>query len=214
LAKPVIFGEFQFRTKKAATDEIRRRINAYEPGNRLSQEDQLFFEGLFKLHDEYDEKVGVGIQYIQVERDFHNNRCLYIHRLDSSKIDISWVHCIRPASTKSTVSVAFRRAVKEVITTFKSKEISEGKKCPVFNIPLDYQNSHVSYIKRSFDSLLNDFLSETGNAYESIELENPKPQDTDQRGILKDSKLREDWIAYHRRNASLELWSAEANLRK
>jgi hypothetical protein len=214
VAKPIIFGTFQFRTKKAATDEIRRRINSYETSEALKLNDQLFFEELFKHHDEYQEKIGAGVKYIQVERDFNKNRCLYIHRVDGTKIDISWVHCVRPATMKSTVSMAFRRAVKHTIKDFKDKTLSEYSCCPILNIPLNSKNCHVSYVEPTFDTLLKEFLTLNNNTYESIELENPKPQDKDQRGVLKDLNLKTSWISYHRTNTRLELWSADANLRK
>jgi hypothetical protein len=214
VAKPIIFGKYQFRTKKSAKEEIQRRINKYEVGDIVTSEDSLFFSGLFKLHDEYKEKVGLGIKHIQVERDFHKNRCLYIHRTDNTKIDISWVHCVKPASIKSTVSVAFRRAVMDSIIAFKYSCISQGCHCPVLDISLNFENSHAAYIDPSFDILLGDFLKQTGNTFDSIELENPKPEDNDQRGILKDQNLKVAWQNYHKINAKLELWSVEANLRK
>lgn len=204
MAKPIIFGTFQFRTKKAATEEIRARINAYEAKEVLNDKDQLFFEELFKLHDEYEQKIGVGVKHIQVERDFHKNRCLYIHRNDGSRVDISWVHCVRPASIKSTISMAFRRAVKEIITNFKTQMLSEGATCPKSNIQLNFKNSHVSYIEPSFDKLFNDFLILNGKTCEMIELENPKPQDTDQRGMIKEPKIKALWVKYHHDNASIE----------
>lgn len=214
MAKPVIFGDFQFRTKTAAKEEIRRRISKYEPGSTLDLNDHLFFEELFKLHDEYENKISSGIKHIQVEKDFNGNRCFYIHRVDGSMIDISWVHCVQPASNKSTVSMSFRRSIKEKIIAFKSSSISKGSYCPILGISLDYKNSHATYIGSSFEALLKDFLTQTGNTYDSIKIENPKPQDSDQRGILKDQKLRLAWQVYHEKNARLELWSAEANLRK
>ena len=214
MAKPVIFGDFQFRTKRAATKEIRQRVNRYEFGDRLTDNDQHFFESLFKLHEEYAEKVDCGIKYIKVERDFHGNRCLYIHRVNGSKIDISWVRCLTPATPKSIAAMGFRRAVKEIVTSFKAKRISEGAICPVLEIVLDFQNSHVSYVDRSFDSLLTEFLQETNNSYESIELKNPSPDDADQRTIISDSNLKSAWLIFHKQNTSLELWSVEANLRK
>ncbi|NRA59965.1 MAG: DCL family protein [Psychrobium sp.] len=214
MARVIIFGSFQFKTKKAATDEIRRRINAYKTSEILKQADRLFFEALFKLHDGHGKKIGVGIKHIQVERDFNNNRCLYIHRIDGTKTDISWVHCVRPATVKSTVSMAFRRAVKGTITEFKVKAINEGARCPVLNISLDFKNSHVSYVEPTFDELLNEFLILGNNTYKSVELENPTPQDSDQRGKLKDLKLKTSWISYHRNKTNLKLLSADANLRK
>lgn len=214
MAKPIVIGDIQFRTKTAAKDEIRRRIGQYEAGDTLSLADQVFFEELFKLHGEYSEKVGAGIKHIQVERDFHRNRCLYIHRTDGSETDISWVHCVQPASTKTVVSAAFRRAVKERVMTFKSDQLSEGCHCPILNIPLDYANSHVAYTEYSFDSLLDNFLSQEGVTFESIDLINPNPDDSDQRGILKDPDLKAQWDQYHELNARLTLMSAEANLRR
>ncbi|WP_355662503.1 DCL family protein [Halomonas salifodinae] len=205
---------YQFKTQKAAKEEVRERISRYEAGDQLSLEDQAFFSELFKLHDEYAEKVGCGISCIKVEKDFHNKKCLYIHRLDGSRIDISWVHCIQPASQKAVVSVAFRRAVKERIIHFKSQRISEQAKCPILHVPLDFDNSHVVYVERAFDDLLSSFLKDVGLDIAAIELENPKPDDSDQRGIIKDQELRIAWVEYHQKNAQLELWSAEANLRK
>ena len=214
MAKPIVIGDIQFRTKTAAKAEIRRRIGQYEAGDILSVADQVFFEELFKLHDEYVEKVGVGIKHIQVERDFHRNRCLYIHRTDGSEIDISWVHCVQPASTKTVVSAAFRRAVKGRVMAFKSSQLSEGCRCPILNIPLDYENSHVAYTKNSFESLLDDFLGQAGVTFESIELINPSPDDSDQRGILKNPVIKEQWNQFYDSNARLTLMSAEANLRR
>jgi len=101
-----------------------------------------------------------------------------------------------------------------VIASFKSQCISNGATCPVLGIELDFKNSHVSYTERSFDSLLSDFLEMTNNSYESVETQNPHPNDLDQRSIIKDSELRSEWLIFHNQNALLELWSAEANLRK
>ncbi|HDO1318357.1 DCL family protein [Aeromonas veronii] len=214
MAQPIVIGDIQFKTKTAAKAEIRRRIGQYEAGDILSVADQVFFEELFKLHDEYVEKVGVGIKHIQVERDFHRNRCLYIHRTDGSEIDISWVHCVQPASTKTVVSAAFRRSVKERVMAFKSSQLSEVCRCPILDIPLDYENSHVAYTNNSFESLLDDFLGQAGVTFESIELINPSPDDSDQRGILKNPVIKEQWNQFYDSNARLTLMSAEANLRR
>lgn len=214
MANPVIFGTHQFRTQKAATEEARQRINQYESGEKLALDDETFFRDLFKLHDQHDEKVGVGIKHIEVRRDFHNNRCLYILREDGSETDISWVHCIRPATKKATVAMAFRRAVKDIIVSYKKECLKRGCKCPILKKQLTFENSHAVYIKPSFDSLLSSFLSNNNLTYDSIELTNPGPKDEDQRGLIKDNNIKTSWVKYHERNANLELWSEEANLRK
>ena len=212
MAKPIAFGEYQFKTKKSATEEARSRINQYMAGSKLNASDEHFFRSLFTLHSEYEEKVGPGIDYITVELDFHRNRCLYIHRVDGSKVDCSWVHCIQPATKKTIISMAFRRAVKQIVMNFKEEQLPIVKSCPVFDTPLDYQNSHVAYSTPSFESLLDNFLTENQLDIESIPLLNPKPNDSDQRGILADEQLAKCWSGYHRANANINLMSQEANL--
>ncbi|ESP90526.1 DCL family protein [Pseudoalteromonas luteoviolacea] len=214
MAKPIAFGVYQFRTKKRAIEEARLRINKYQGGERLSVEDELFFASLFTLHSEFEEKKGVGIDHIKVQRDFHNNRCLYIHRVDGTEIDCSWVHCIQPASRKTVISMAFRRAVKKLIMAYKKAQLEEVDMCPILGVTLTYDNSHVSYLTPSFENLLNNFLSERQIDIESVALTNPSPDDTDQRGQVAEPSLVEEWRNYHQNNATLQLLSAKANLRR
>ncbi|WP_323059671.1 DCL family protein [Aeromonas hydrophila] len=214
MAKPIVFGRYHFNTKKSATEESRNRINQYEAGQRLRLEDEHFFVSLFTLHSEFLEKKGVGIDYITVERDFHNNRCLYIHRVDGTSIDCSWVHCIQPASKKTVVSMAFRRAIKEIIMAYKSASLNQVDTCPIIGTKLTYENSHVSYLSPSFDDLLAEFLQLHHIDIESVALTNPKPVDTDQRGQITNQELLNDWRTFHKRTANLQLLSAEANLRR
>lgn len=213
-AKPIVFGNFQFRTKEGAKKEARRRIDQYEENQKLYEDDELFFSSLFTLHSEYQEKIGTGIEYITVQKDFHHNRCLYIHRTDGSKVDCSWVHCLQPASLKQIVSVAFRRAVKERVMEFKNDQLSKVKICPILGIQLTYNNSHACYSEKSFDKMLSDFLSENGLTIESIKLTNPSSEDIDQRGILTDSSLVILWNKFHADNARLKLISKKANSSK
>lgn len=214
MAKPIIFGNYQFRTKKSAIEEARRRINQYEAGSKLNPDDENFFASLFTLHSEYEEKKGAGIDHIKVERDFHKNRCLYIHRADDTSIDCSWVNCIQPASQKSVVSMAFRRAVKEIIITFKEEQLRKISICPIFGVPLTYENSHASYNSPRFEDLLNNFLNQVEISFDSVQLVNPDAADLDQRGIIASIELANSWRTYHQKNAELQLLSAEANLRK
>lgn len=104
MAKPILFGDNYFKSKNAAIKEIRDRISKYEAEENLNKEDEIFFARLFELHSEYEEKIGCGISHIQVKKDFHNNKCLYIHRMDGTFTDISWVHCVQPASQKTILS--------------------------------------------------------------------------------------------------------------
>src|SRR5690606_36841600 len=120
----------------------------------------------------------------------------------------------QPASQKTVVSMAFRRAVKEIIMAYKSAALDKVDVCPVLGIKLTYENSHVSYLSPSFDDLLVGFLQQRQIDIESVALTNPKPVDTDQRGQITDRDLLKDWCSFHQRTANLQLLSAEANLRR
>lgn len=214
MAKPIFFGDYQFKTKKAAIEDIRLRISHYQFGQRLNEDDEIFFSELFKLHSEYETKIGCGIAYITVEKDFNCNRCLYIHRINNTDTDISWTHCVQPASQKTIVAYAFRRAVKEIIIEFKKNNLKEIKYCPVLHTLLNFDNSHVAYENPTFDELFLNFLELTEQDIDSIVLKNPDSNDYDQRGIICDAVLKEKWIQFHKENVQLKLLSAKANLSK
>ncbi len=214
MAKPISFGKFNFRTRKACEEDSRQRINSYSPGSIMSTDDKTYFEALFTLHSEYDEKVGTGIQDIEVGLDFHKNRCLFIIRKDNSKVVISWRHCIQPYSKKMVVSYAFRRAIKNTVMQFKNEMVTAGSTCPKLGLTLTYNNSHVAYINESFEEILTSFLSFNNLSYESIELIDPESQDKDQRGIIACKEILSSWQAFHSEKAKFQLLSIEANLRK
>ncbi|ELA8128057.1 DCL family protein [Vibrio sp. 10N.222.54.F12] len=214
MAKPISFGQFKFGTRKACEEDARRRINSYSPGTIMALDDKAFFEALFTLHSEYDEKVGCGIKDIEVGLDFHRNRCLFIIRKDDSRVVISWRHCVKPYTKKMVVSYAFRRAVKSTVMAFKNEAILNGAVCPKLGVNLTFDNSHVSYVSMSFDDMLTDFLAENSLTYESVELIDPEYSDSDQRGKLASHVVTESWQKYHQSRAEFELLSIEANLSK
>lgn len=214
LAKPISFGQYKFSTRNACEEAARSRINSYNPGSTISPDDKAFFEAMFILHSEYDEKVGCGIQDIEVGLDFHRKKCLIIIRNDNSRVVISWRHCVKPYTKKMVVSYAFRRAVKNTVMRFKNNAILSGAICPKLGINLTFDNSHVSYTYLSFDDMLNDFLDENDLSYESIELIDPDFDDSDQRGKLANQVVEDSWQKYHKSKANFELLSIEANLSK
>jgi hypothetical protein len=214
VAKAITFGDFQYRSRKDAIDEARRRISQYDQGEKLRVEDEFFFASLFTLHPEYWEKKGPGIDYVTVERDFRNNRYLRIHRVDDSTVDISWRTCVSSPSRKKIVSDACRRTAKALVKDFKSAQVSAGAKCPILGVPLSFGNSRVSYTSPTFNELLSDFLASNGIGYEDVELDDPDVGDDDMRGVLRDGRLAEKWISYVREHASFQLISSKANLRK
>ena len=73
-------------------------LNRYSIGQRVSAADQADLEALLKRHDERVEKIGIGINYIEVSNapDEFGGRCFWIVRTDGSRIDFSFKHCLAP----------------------------------------------------------------------------------------------------------------------
>ncbi len=71
-------------------------LNRYSAGETVSEADNLDLGALLKRHDEKDEKIGLGIAYIEVAAapDGHPGNCFWIVRKDGSRIDFSFKHCL------------------------------------------------------------------------------------------------------------------------
>jgi hypothetical protein len=74
-------------------------LNRYALGDRVSDEEAVDLTALLKLHSEYAEKVGVGIDHFEVRAPppdvpQHSSRCFWIVRTDGSAIDFSFKNCL------------------------------------------------------------------------------------------------------------------------
>lgn len=72
-------------------------LNRYYIGDIVSPVDAIELMALLKRHDEFDEKVGSGIDHFEVAAapDGHDGRCFWIVRTDRTRIDFSFKHCLR-----------------------------------------------------------------------------------------------------------------------
>lgn len=87
-----------------ATAFFRAMLNRYSIGDRVSAIDALDLAALLNRHEEKDEKVGSGIAYFEVNKPPadtppFSTRCFWLIRKDGSRIDVSYVHCLKPKLT-------------------------------------------------------------------------------------------------------------------
>jgi len=74
---------------------FREMLNRYGLVDRVDASDSVELSALFKRHDEYSEKVGVGVDHYKVDSaPDHNTKCFWIVRTDGSEIDFSFGHCL------------------------------------------------------------------------------------------------------------------------
>jgi hypothetical protein len=81
-----------------ATAFFRGMLRSYRIGGRVSDDDAQHLRALLELHDERQEKIGVGIHHFEVgdAPDGFGGKCFWIVRNDGSRIDFSFVHCLKP----------------------------------------------------------------------------------------------------------------------
>jgi hypothetical protein len=91
---PVTLSTRKFQKKGDASDYFKAMLNRYRPGERVSSSDSEDLSALLIFHDEYSEKVGIGIDHFEVMKAEYNTKCFCIVRSDGSHIDFSYVHCI------------------------------------------------------------------------------------------------------------------------
>ena len=85
-----------FEKKGDAIRFFREMLNRYELGDKVSDVDARDLSALLKLHTEYPEKVGKGVEYFKVDANLHGTKSFYIYRVDGSHDDFSYIHCISP----------------------------------------------------------------------------------------------------------------------
>lgn len=75
-------------------------LQRYSMGDRVNDEDAAHLTALLSRHDEEADKVGKGIAHISVgpAPDYANQRCFWITRIDGSRIDFSYQHCLEKKS--------------------------------------------------------------------------------------------------------------------
>lgn len=97
--KPVILETRTFPTKKSATQFFKEMLNRYCPKQRVSPEDAAHLAALLKLHSEYKDKLGAGIDHFEIMRAEFGTQCFRIVRSDGTGTDFSYRHCIRCSSS-------------------------------------------------------------------------------------------------------------------
>ena len=98
-ARPITIDTRNFAKAGDASSFFSAMLNHYSMNATVSAADAADLSALLKLHDEYSEKIGAGIDHFEVRKppqdvpDF-SHRCFWIVRTDGSSIDFSFKHCL------------------------------------------------------------------------------------------------------------------------
>lgn len=93
--KPLNLDTRDFATKSEATAYFGEMLNRYKPGDRVNHLNSCDLAALLKHHNEYEEKIGVGVLRFEVAvAQGYTTQCFKIVRVDGSSVEFSYVHCI------------------------------------------------------------------------------------------------------------------------
>ena len=98
-ARKIVLSTRSFEKAGDATAFFKEMLNRYALGERVNETDANDLAALLERHNERDEKVGKGISGFEVNTPPNDvpqfsERCFWILRLDDSKIDFSYKHCL------------------------------------------------------------------------------------------------------------------------
>ncbi|WP_353930910.1 DCL family protein [Okeanomitos corallinicola TIOX110] len=213
MAKPVTIGNITFSSHESAKKYIQAIVSHYDQGSRLENNDFIFVSDLLLLHPESDQKIASGIKAIFVDLDaqYHKNKCFYIERMDGSITDFSWISCIKGRNIRKEIFDAFRNAVTDQIKEFRISILKNDVICPYSNEKLNHKNSHVDHVQPlTFYTLVLKFLE--SESISLVDVKISEPEDNQFTAVLIDLEFKKKWQNYHKENAQLRLISQSANL--
>jgi hypothetical protein len=217
--KPVLLSTREFDSQGEANDFFKEMLNRYQPEQRVSDEDALDLAALLERHDEYNEKVGIGIDHFEVMTTEHGTQCFRIARNDGSGTDFSYPHCVRgrPPSQKSEVSRAFRQCVRFDLYKardefFATHRDADGLvRCAVTGERIALDGGHMDHRPpMTFEVIVTTFLEGRGLSYDTVPI--TQGADNQVSPTITDASLGEGFRRYHSRVARLDFVRDTINL--
>lgn len=201
-------GGKSFRTKTEIREYVKSILKRYVSGRILNKNDEEFIISLLENHPSKDEKIGCGIERIEVRFNPPKHNGFWIIRKDGTQIDFSYLVCIGGSSIKSDCKSVARNEVVPFILEFKQDffQDNEYNICPITGKEISFLNSHVHHSNESFDNLFNEF-------FKDINLDSIKIVDSGAiNKLFADRKLAKEWCEFHNSRAKLQVVSVIANL--
>jgi len=211
---PITVGEYEFSTKAEAKQFIQALFVRYQLGQSITGDDDVFVRDLIALHPATHEKVGCGIDHIEIRLDaeYKKNPCFYIIRTDGSGTDVSYIKCVDGESRRRLVRPALRTAILPQIQRFKELQFSRGPlACPYTHEPLAIETCHVDHLPpMTFETVVTQWLKQESLTEDTVQI--TERQDDQYTRVMTDFAQIASWTAFHQANAHLRILSRRGNL--
>ena len=194
-------------------------LNRYKPGERTSDEDALDLAALLVRHEEYPDKVGIGVDHFEVMMTEHGTQCFRVVRTDGTGTDFSYGHCVRgrPPSHKSEVLRALRQAIRFDLYKARDDFFANNRDadgliaCAVSKERIAPECGHMDHRPPiTFEVIVTTFLEAHSLVYDAVPITHSL--DNQVTPTLIDTALADDFRGYHARVARLDFVGDTINL--
>jgi hypothetical protein len=211
---PITIGEDEFNTKKEAETAVQEILNRHGMGQSLTGDEDTFIRDLIALHPATVDKIGCGIDHIEIrpDPDYGTTRCFHVIRTDGSSTDVSYKKCINGEKYRQLVRPALRTAIQRQIQQFKEGQFAIGpQNCPYTNELLTLETCHVDHLPpMTFETLVTEWLKLNGLKESDVQI-TAREDNSSSRFMVNASQIQ-SWVTYHQYHARLRLLSRRGNL--
>lgn len=208
-------GRLNFKYKKDAITYYKNILNSYEFHELLDESDFGDVLDLLKIHPNAQEKIGIGIKKITVEKTRHNTKCFNAIRFDSSSEIFSYIKCINgDLSPLEKFSKTCRDAISNDMRLLKLSFFKENSqkgrvKCQETGELSLWEDLNIDHRQpNTFSVIVDRFIELHGIDLTSIEY----VESIDNVYSFKDDGLAEKFRKYHKEKANLRLVRKNNNL--
>ncbi|MEA1873500.1 MAG: DUF3223 domain-containing protein [Bacteroidota bacterium] len=212
---PIIIRDKIFKYKKDALLYFKTKLNSYDFGEILNEDDTADITALLFENETRKDKIGNGIKEIKIGKVQFGTKCFQIIRNNLTSENFSYVYCINGDPKPFTkFSHACRNAIYKDLHSVKQRYFDQnsikGKvKCQETGTLSSWTELNVDHRQPNTLSIIIDRFIEL----QKIDLKNIEYKtDRDNKTILADKNLENKFRDYHMGKANLRIVRKEKNL--
>lgn len=205
-----IAGEV-FVSKQAVKDKVSKLLGRL---GTVSEEDEPFVLELLARHRNAQQKIGAGVQRIEVRRvKPYNTYGFYIVRVDGTGTDFSYKECLDPSTPMQRFTAACRTAILHQRNAVRDAAFAEYRliKCLITGETISRETCHVDHAEPwTFDAIVASFVESHVIDVSTTPLSGGGDNETQQ--SFADERMTYAFCAFHKERASMRVVSKRANL--
>jgi hypothetical protein len=217
VAKSIIIGKKEYRSKKEAISYYRSILNSYNFGQTLNESDFADLIDLLNYWQSEDETESTFyVEYIKVSKVQFNTKCFEVFYSDKTSCYISYLLCInnQKYTSEKLFYNACRNSVKNDIHAVKShyfKGCGGLARCQETGILSKWEELVIDHRQPNTFSVIIDRFKELNNIdIESIQYNSDEKNNI----VFSDISLSEKFREYHNEKANLRIVRRECNSKR